>query len=69
VAEQRERIAHLGVHRVVEAVEAIGTIERQPGDALLDGEEDVRVRHGVAASGVHAMLDDAKAARDERGVG
>ena len=31
--DARENVAHFGVHRIVEAVEPVGTIERQPRDA------------------------------------
>jgi hypothetical protein len=40
-----KRIANLRVHRVVEAVEAIGTVERQSRDAAFDREEDAVVGH------------------------
>ena len=43
-----ERVAHLGVHRVVEAVEPVGPVERQPRDAAVDGEQD-RARSSCVA--------------------
>ena len=40
-----ENVAHFGMHRVVEAVEPVGTIERKSRDAASAGEQDVFVGH------------------------
>ena len=44
-AHTGERVAHFGMHRIVEAVETIGAIERQPRDAGVLRKQDVLVTH------------------------
>ncbi len=55
VLDAQERVANLGMHRVVEAVEAIGAIERQPRDPAVDREQDIFVAHGWFAPFRSAM--------------
>ncbi len=45
-AHARNRIAHFRVHRVVEAVETVRTIEGETGGAAFQREENVLVAHG-----------------------
>ena len=80
--DPRERIAQFRVHRRGEAVEPVGTVERDARDAAGVFEEDRFVGHCLFLatsttqntsldfrSNVHPMLHDAEAVRDVGGVG
>src|SRR5204863_2001344 len=53
-------VGHLLVHLDGEAVEAVGTVERQPGDPAFDGEEDGSIGHyrplALAAAQINSIL-------------
>ena len=51
-----ERVANLRVHRVVEAVQPIGPIERKARDAVFGREQDVFVVHGCPVQIRNATL-------------
>jgi hypothetical protein len=49
-----QRLLNFAVHLRVEAVELVGAIEAEQGDAGLDGKQDVFEVHGREALTVHA---------------